>query len=41
MMENTERYGIVEIDKNNRIVSFLEKGIKTKGLINGGGLSYE
>jgi len=36
MMENTERYGIVEIDENNRIVSFLEKGIKTKGLINGG-----
>jgi D-glycero-alpha-D-manno-heptose 1-phosphate guanylyltransferase len=36
MMENTERYGIVEIDENNRIVSFLEKGIKTKELINGG-----
>jgi D-glycero-alpha-D-manno-heptose 1-phosphate guanylyltransferase len=34
--ENTERYGIVEIDENNRIVSFLEKGKRVSGFINGG-----
>ena len=35
-MENTERYGVVEIDENNRIVSFLEKGKRVSGFINGG-----
>ncbi len=34
--ENTERYGIVEIDENNRIVSFLEKKKGGSGFINGG-----
>jgi len=35
-MENTERYGAVEINENNRIVSFLEKGKRVRGFINGG-----
>jgi len=35
-MENTVRYGAVEIDENNRIVSFLEKGKRVSGFINGG-----
>jgi len=35
-MENTERYGVVKIDENNRIVSFLEKGKRVSGFINGG-----
>jgi D-glycero-alpha-D-manno-heptose 1-phosphate guanylyltransferase len=34
--ENTERYGVVEIDENNRIVSFLEKEKRVSGFINGG-----
>jgi D-glycero-alpha-D-manno-heptose 1-phosphate guanylyltransferase len=34
--ENTERYGAVEVDENNRIVSFLEKGKRVSGFINGG-----
>ena len=35
-MENFSRYGTVEIDENNRILSFSEKTYKEKGLINGG-----
>ncbi len=35
-IDNTERYGAVEVDKDGRIVKFLEKGIKKNGLINGG-----
>lgn len=36
MMNKTDRYGIVKIDKNNRITAFLEKNEKQDGLINGG-----
>lgn len=35
-MENFDRYGSVEIDKNNRIVLFSEKTHREKGNINGG-----
>lgn len=36
MVNITDRYGIVKIDKNNRITAFLEKKEKQDGLINGG-----
>lgn len=35
-MENFDRYGVVELDKNQRIVSFREKQFYARGLINGG-----
>lgn len=35
-MENADRYGVVETDQNNRIISFLEKGKINSGFINGG-----
>lgn len=35
-MENFDRYGVVEINRNNTIVSFKEKQWYKKGLINGG-----
>tara|TARA_Y100000768_G_scaffold1265_1_gene1003 strand:+ start:1212 stop:1889 length:678 start_codon:yes stop_codon:yes gene_type:complete len=36
-IDNTSRYGKVELDKNNRIIKFLEKNNKIeKGLINSG-----
>jgi len=35
-MKNFSRYGCVEIDKDNKIVSFKEKGFYKEGLINGG-----
>lgn len=35
-MENFDRYGVVEIDANNRITSFKEKKQYDAGLINGG-----
>jgi D-glycero-alpha-D-manno-heptose 1-phosphate guanylyltransferase len=35
-IENAERYGVVEIDHNNKIISFLEKGKMNSGFINGG-----
>lgn len=35
-MVEFDRYGVVEIDKNNRITSFLEKRHFASGLINGG-----
>ncbi len=35
-MKNFDRYGTVEIDKENRITGFQEKGFKKYGLINGG-----
>lgn len=38
---NTERYGAVEVDKDGRIVKFLEKEIKKNGLINGGIYIFE
>lgn len=35
-MDQSERYGIVEIDENNKIISFLEKEKRNNVLINGG-----
>jgi D-glycero-alpha-D-manno-heptose 1-phosphate guanylyltransferase len=35
-MHNFDRYGVVEIGKNNEIVSFKEKQFYTSGFINGG-----
>ncbi len=35
-LENFERYGVVELNKNNTIISFKEKQFYKKGLINGG-----
>ncbi len=35
-MYRFDRYGSVELDENNRIVSFKEKSFKERGLINGG-----
>lgn len=35
-MQNFDRYGTVEIDKNDKIVCFNEKEPKNSGLINGG-----
>ncbi len=35
-MDNVMRYGAVEIDKEGRIINFIEKGIEKFGLINGG-----
>lgn len=35
-MENFDRYGVIEIDKNYRITAFLEKKYRDRGLINGG-----
>jgi D-glycero-alpha-D-manno-heptose 1-phosphate guanylyltransferase len=35
-MKNFSRYGTVKIDDNNRIIGFLEKKFRKKGLINGG-----
>ncbi len=35
-MQNFERYGVVEIDADNRIQSFKEKKHYEKGMINGG-----
>jgi len=40
-VDNTERYGSVEIDKDNKIIKFFEKGTKGKGLINGGVYIFE
>jgi D-glycero-alpha-D-manno-heptose 1-phosphate guanylyltransferase len=35
-MYNFERYGVVELDSDNRIITFKEKQYYTAGLINGG-----
>ena len=35
-MKNFDRYGVVEIDDNDRIISFKEKQFYTDGIINGG-----
>jgi D-glycero-alpha-D-manno-heptose 1-phosphate guanylyltransferase len=35
-MQNFDRYGVVEVDDSNRIISFKEKQHYTQGLINGG-----
>ena len=35
-MENFDRYGVVEIDDNQQILSFKEKQYYQNGLINGG-----
>lgn len=35
-MNNCERYGVIELDETYRIINFLEKPKKTKGLINSG-----
>ena len=35
-LKNTDRYGLVTIDKNNKIINFQEKIPNQKGLINGG-----
>lgn len=35
-MKNFDRYGVVELDKNNSIISFKEKKNYAQGLINGG-----
>jgi D-glycero-alpha-D-manno-heptose 1-phosphate guanylyltransferase len=35
-MKNFDRYGVVEIDANGRILEFKEKTFRDKGLINGG-----
>ena len=35
-MRNIDRYGVVEIDKNQRVTSFKEKNYYENGLINGG-----
>jgi len=35
-MQNFDRYGVVEIDDNNKIISFKEKQFYVDGLINGG-----
>jgi D-glycero-alpha-D-manno-heptose 1-phosphate guanylyltransferase len=35
-MHGFDRYGSVEIDENNRIISFKEKSFQKSGLINGG-----
>ncbi|GIW23328.1 MAG: D-glycero-D-manno-heptose 1-phosphate guanosyltransferase [Candidatus Sericytochromatia bacterium] len=35
-MENLDRYGVIEIDSDNKIVAFLEKKHRESGLINGG-----
>jgi len=35
-VDNVMRYGAVEIDKEGRIINFIEKGIEKYGLINGG-----
>ena len=35
-MKNFERYGVVELDGDNRIISFREKQYYNEGLINGG-----
>jgi D-glycero-alpha-D-manno-heptose 1-phosphate guanylyltransferase len=35
-MQNFERYGVVEINNENRVVSFKEKQFYNEGLINGG-----
>jgi D-glycero-alpha-D-manno-heptose 1-phosphate guanylyltransferase len=35
-MKDFDRYGVIEIDKESRIVNFLEKQYRTDGLINGG-----
>ena len=35
-MSNFERYGVVEINKDNRVLSFKEKQFYNEGLINGG-----
>lgn len=35
-MENFDRYGVIEVNNNNKIVAFLEKKQRESGLINGG-----
>jgi Nucleoside-diphosphate-sugar pyrophosphorylase involved in lipopolysaccharide biosynthesis/translation initiation factor 2B, gamma/epsilon subunits (eIF-2Bgamma/eIF-2Bepsilon) len=35
-MNNFDRYGVVEMDNNNRIISFKEKQFYESGFINGG-----
>lgn len=35
-MNNMERYGVVDLDEEKRIISFREKNFYPKGLINGG-----
>ena len=35
-MQNTDRYGVVEINEQGRIISFREKKFYSEGLINGG-----
>lgn len=35
-LQNTQRYGRVEINSDNAIIQFIEKGIRKQGIINGG-----